>query len=321
MNPIVTYFEVKGIKRGVIVLFLYVLFVGVLVVGVFVFFPKILDELASLKNSLPLYTDKIKEALLNLGSKVEKYYPSASGEQFGEVMLQKMQQTLQTTVTKIPGYLMNVFALFSLFILVPFITFFLLLGWKKFSYDLFNFLPAKYVETVLSIICEINEVLGGFVRGHMIRLVWITLLAVSGLVYLQLDYAILFGLFIGLTNIVPYIGPLIGAIPIILMSFFKYGSAMALKVIGVIAFVQLLDNLVVAPYAFSKNVKLHFILVLFAILAGAKMFGFLGVILGVPIFSAIKVTVKILYNRTRRPDLRKVRELDSQKILLEQFKA
>ena len=96
---------------------------------------------------------------------------------------------------------------------------------------------------------------------------------------------------------------------------------MPLKVIGLIAIIQFLDCFVISPYVIGKIVKLHFVFVVFAILAGAKIFGFLGIILGVPIVCAIKVTVQILYTRIKRFDLRRINELDSQKILLEQFKA
>ncbi|MFH1784309.1 MAG: AI-2E family transporter [bacterium] len=321
LNPLISHFEVKGIKRGIVILFFYLLSVSILVLGAKYLLPKILDEIASLTNSIPVFTSQIKKELLSIGENLRRYYPASDGVQFGEMIVKKTQQFAQTTLTNIPKYLMNIFSLFSLFILIPFITFFLLLDWRKINCGLFNMLPAKYVETVLCIVCEINEVLGGFMRGHMIRFGWITLISTVGLVYINLEYAIVLGVFVGLTNVVPYLGPLIGAIPIVIMAFFKYGQVMALKVIVVIAIVQLLDNLVVAPYVFSKSVKLHFILVLFAILSGAKIFGFMGVIFGVPIFSAIKVTLEILYNRMSRIDLRKVRELDSQKILLEQFKA
>ncbi len=321
LNPLVNYFEVKGIKRSSIVVIFYLFFVGILIIGAFILLPKMLEELLSLKNNLPVYISQIKNSLLTLSGKVEKYYPSLGDKQLSEVIVQKIQVILQSAIANMPRYLMNFFSLFSLFILIPFITFFLLLEWKKWSYNLFNFLPSKYVETVLSIMCEINEVLGNFIRGQIIGFIWVTFLTICGLIYLQVDYAILFGFFIGITNFIPYIGPILGAIPLVLVVLFKYGIIMPLKVIVLVAIVQFLDCFVISPYAISKSVKLHFILVIFALLAGAKIFGFFGIILGVPIVCVIKVILQILYNRLKGIDIRKIKQLDSQKILLEQFKA
>jgi predicted PurR-regulated permease PerM len=321
LNPLVSHFENQGYKRSFIVLLFYVFSIGFLVVAAFIIMPLLMDELARLKNHLPVYIAQLKISLLDITDKLNKYYPSSGGEDFSQMLVHRIQMILQGAVSNIPVYLVNVFSLFALFILIPFITFSFLLEWKKISSSIFNLLPAKYVETVLSIICEIDEVLGGFVRGQIVRIIIMSFLAVAGLWYLHMDYAILMGFFLGLTNAIPYVGHVIGSLPIILVAFFKYGLVMVWKVIALIVIIQLLDTAVISPVTMTKSVNLHFILVIFAILAGAELFGFMGVILGVPLFCIIKIIVKILYTNAQQIELANIPELNTKRIILEQFKA
>ncbi len=309
LNPLVSYFENRGIKRNVVVIFLYLLFLLTIIVSVSFLFPLILKELSALRESLPHYAAAAKNFLGSWKAGLEKILPSEGIIFSVDSLTHKWNAYLNKLLSIAPRYLRSIFSLFSLFILIPFISFFILSRGKEFIHQIFNFFPSRYVETVLSLICEVDEALGNFLRGQIIAASCVGLLSILGLYALEIDYALLLGIIAGLGNLIPFLGPIMGAVPASLIALFKFKSFLAvLKVIALFAGIQFLDNVLISPYVVGKSVNLHPLLIIFALLAGAELFGLLGIILGVPIACAVKVIVQIFLSRFRQPAIKPVKE-------------
>ena len=257
--------------------------------------PKFLDELGSIKYSLPSIIEQTKVFLAKTQVSLEKIYPPLHGKNLPELTLQKIYSFMESLPSHVPEMLGNIFNLLALLILIPFITFALLLDADKLTDWIFSIVPTRYTETLLSIISEINQVMRDFLQGQAMRLFWLTLLTVGGLLYLNIDFALLFGLLAGIFNIIPILGPWLGAMPPILLVLVKGNTTLAVQLAVFFIVIQILDNFAISPYYLSTSVKLHLVLVLLAIMIGAELYGLMGVIVSVPVFSMIKVVIGILY--------------------------
>jgi predicted PurR-regulated permease PerM len=162
-------------------------------------------------------------------------------------------------------------------------------------------IPNRYFEMVLNVIHKIDQQLGWYLRGQFTEAFVVGLLSVTALWLLDVQYFIIIGVFAGLANLIPYIGPVAGAVPAIIVTLVNGSSPIRLLYI-VIAFtiVQIIDNVVLQPLVLSKSVNLHPLIIVFAVLIGGQFFGVLGMLLAVPAAGIMKVTSSELYEGIRK---------------------
>lgn len=298
-NPLVNYFHAQGYKKGVIVAVFSVIFLVIMTVFLSILIPKFIEEIINFKDILPKLSAQIKVLLEKVQVNLEKIYPPFSHKYLPDLFMQKFYALAESLPTYLPEVIGNIFNLLSLIVLIPFITIALLLDSDRLADWLFSIFPSRNTETILSIISEINQVMRDFIRGQVMRLLLLTFLTVIGLFVLKVDFALLFGLLAGIFNLIPVLGAWLGAIVPILVVLVKGDMVLVFKLVVLFIGIQILDNTVISTYYLSKSTDLNLVLVLFAILMGAELYGLMGVILSVPVFSMIKVVIQILYRDYR----------------------
>jgi len=156
-------------------------------------------------------------------------------------------------------------------------------------------IPTRFVETTLSLVSEIDEILGRYIRGQLVESMFVAAMSTIGLLIIGVDYAFLIGILAGLGNLIPYLGPVVGALPAIVVAFAKFHSmGPVLQVLLVFALVQIIDNNIVQPLVFSRGVQLNAVIVIFVLMAGAQVGGVLGMFLAVPVACIVKVVLSVL---------------------------
>jgi len=197
--------------------------------------------------------------------------------------------------------IMDLFSIITTFIIIPFAVFFILKDGLKLKKGFIRLIPNKYFEMTLNIMHKTDQQLGGFLRGQFIDASIIGLLATVALWILGVDYFALIGVFAGLTNLIPYVGPLMGAIMAVTVVIIKGGSTTLIILVAVaFALIQLTDNILVQPLVVAKNVDLHPLSVLLVVIIGGQFFGILGMLLAVPAISIIKVLSVELYKGVKK---------------------
>lgn len=147
--------------------------------------------------------------------------------------------------------------------------------------------PKKSAKAILQIVAESHTIFNGFIIGSLIDALIITCLTFILMLVLKIDYALLISIIVGLTNLIPYFGPIFGgAIGFVLLIFINPVKALTFAVL--ILFIQQFDGNFLKPKIFGKSVGLGPIWVIFSIFLFGKLFGFLGMFLGVPIFTIFK---------------------------------
>lgn len=189
-------------------------------------------------------------------------------------------------------------------VLIPVVTFYLLRDWDRLTEGALGLLPRSLEPTVKKIAGEIDEVLGAFIRGQLMVMLALGLTYALGLWLIGLDLAFIIGAGAGLLSIVPYLGTLVGVVAALIAAFFQFQDVLhPVLVLAVFAAGQSLEGMVFTPKLVGDRIGLHPVTVIFAVLAGGQLFGFLGILLALPVAAALNVLVRHLREHYHRSDL------------------
>jgi predicted PurR-regulated permease PerM len=183
-------------------------------------------------------------------------------------------------------------------VLIPVVTFYLLRDWDVLVERVRELLPRPVEPTVSRLAAESDSVLGAFLRGQLSVMLALGTVYSLGLWAVGVDLALLIGMLAGLVSFVPYLGVFVGAAAGIIAALVQYGDWLhPLLVVGVFAVGQTLEGFVLTPWLVGDRIGLHPVAVIFAIMAGGPLFGFLGVLLALPVAAVAMVVLRYLHER------------------------
>ncbi len=189
-------------------------------------------------------------------------------------------------------------------VLIPVVAFYLLRDWDRLVGTIDGMLPRSIQPTIAHLARESDKVLGAFVRGQLLVMLALGVFYGAGLTLIGLSVGPLIGMVAGLLSFVPYLGFIVGFIAAIIAALVQYGDwTHVLLVCGVFVIGQLLEGYVLVPRLVGGKIGLHPVAVIFAVLAGGYLFGFLGVLLALPAASVIVVVLRYLLERYRLSEL------------------
>ena len=280
----------------IVFVILFILFLS-LIVPVVVQQAMFLTELdyGSIGRTLEAPFQHVEDYMIKLGLEVQQN----STEEIVRDMLsgffdpQKIGDFFSSLITFASEFLMGVFS-------ILFITFFFLQEKGMFQNFILALVPNQYEVKVKKVLDDTIALLTRYFSGIFVQMVIITTYVSVALSALGIKNALLIGLFAAISNVIPYLGPLIGAIFGILVTISANGDAqfytellpMLLKVIAVFASMQLIDNFILQPFIFSTSVKAHPLEIFIVILIAAKLGGIMGMILAIPVYTMLRVVAR-----------------------------
>lgn len=188
-------------------------------------------------------------------------------------------------------------------VLVPVVTFYLLRDWDKLTNGIQRLLPRRHEPLITRLFSEIDEVLGAFIRGQLVVMLALGLIYAIGLWAIGLDLAIIIGLVAGLLSIVPYLGTFVGVAAALVAAMFQFQDVTHLLLVAVVFGIgQMLEGMVLTPKLVGDRIGLHPVAVIFAVLAGGQLAGFLGILLALPVAAAFNVLVRYIHGQYRNSD-------------------
>lgn len=174
--------------------------------------------------------------------------------------------------------------------LIPVVTFYLLRDWDVMRAKIQELIPCKYRATIEELARRSDTVLGGFLRGQLLVMSGLGIIYAIGLGIVGLEAAIMIGLFAGFVSFVPYLGLIVGIVVAGMMSLIQFQDWLhPLGVVLVFLFAQLIEGIILTPKLVGDRTGLHPVAVLFAVLAGGQLFGFMGILLALPAAAVINV--------------------------------
>jgi predicted PurR-regulated permease PerM len=185
-------------------------------------------------------------------------------------------------------------------VLIPFFSYFLLRDSRRIIQFVLDRLPAKHIETSVAVFCEIDRIVGHYLRGVAVEGMVIGVTAGLGLWLMGVNYPLLLGLFSGIANVVPYLGPIAGGSAAMLVALVQFKTLAPLtNVFLLYAFIKLVDVVVIQPIALGGGKELHPALLVGSIIIGGQALGLAGMILAVPVTTIMQKIAILLLERRR----------------------
>jgi len=194
----------------------------------------------------------------------------------------------------------NIFVGIAMAFTLAFIVLFLLLDKQEVKKGFLLLFPLKYKEKAELITVTISKKVGGYVRGQLLLMFLVGVLTTASLALVGLEFAFLLGIIAAVLEIVPIVGPVLSAIPAIIIAFAK-NPWFALYILGIYLVIQRIENSILAPLILGRFLELHPIIIILAVLIAAKTLGIFGVILSPAIAAAIYVLIQELYLKKINP--------------------
>ena len=296
LNPLVEGLERRRISRKGSIAIVFILIIAFLATVIFLIIPTIYNELSKLAVILP---DMIQSVTERIEGFRKQYKSTGLPSRVALVLDQHLGRGEEIIADRLNSFLVNLpnaLSTITLYILSPIITLYLLADWKGLEEGFFRIIPQRWRMEWRRLWQDINHVVRQFVRGDLVVAVIVGVLIGIGVKLVGMEYALLIGLICGVFDLIPYFGPMIGAIPAILLALTK-SPGMAVKVALVIFIVQQLEGNVIAPKLMGESVGLHPLWVVFALLACGEIAGVWGMFLAVPLAAVIRVVINHIYFR------------------------
>lgn len=290
LNPIVNKLNKKGVNRVLGTIFTYIVFLVIVYLVMSSLIPILLDELNSFVKSVPSYLDSLKGYTDNIFDKLSSPNFDITSTKLD---FYKQIETLVTNFTaKLPEMLVNTiktfFSTLWSFVIGMIIGLYLLFDFDNSIKKIISFIPKKYQKTIDDICSKMDTTLKNFVQGTLIDASIIFFSCAIGFWFAGLKAPLLFALFCAVTNIIPYIGPYIGATPAVLVGYAQ-GPLVGTVVLIVNIIIQGIEGNFIQPLVMSKTMKLHPVIIIVGLLVFGYFFGILGMIISTPIISLFKV--------------------------------
>ncbi len=307
LNPFADKFEKLGINRTVatcIVLLLSVIFITpifAILIGM------INEQLSSFLSFIPQYVSSvIKKAEPVLISLQEKF-PSLEAEKIKAYTYDNMLYALKFASQLIKKLVSGGFAfinLISLLLITPIVAFYMLRDWNKFVSKVNNLLPKKSGKIIRQQMQQIDTLIAAFIRGQLTVCVLLGLFYAIGLYLIKVELGVVIGFVSGLISFIPYFGSIFGFLLSIAIALVQFSSLTpVIYVIAVFAIGQFIEGNFLTPKLVGKSVGLHPIWVMFALLSGGVLLGFLGLMIAVPTAAVIGVFLQYALKNYRQSNL------------------
>jgi predicted PurR-regulated permease PerM len=292
LDPPTTKLTRLGLPRGVAALSMILAVLASVLLFALLLYPLVIVQIGLLVGRIPQYATLLqgwaREVLThlqeNFGTDVvnDKIRDLVSGQ------AGSMLSILLSTVTGVVGSGFAIFNLLSLAVVTPVVGFYLLRDWQTILGMIDSWLPYRYRDVIRAQAREVDRVLSAWVRGQALCCLFLALYYAAGLTIAGLDLGLLVGLAAGLLSFIPYVGSITGAVTSIALALAQFPHWRGVFVImGVLIIGQTLEGYVIYPRFLGDRVELPAVWVIFALFAGAAAFGFLGVMLAVPVAATI----------------------------------
>lgn len=288
--PLVNSLTRWGFGRGWAILTVYGVLTLLVSLAVGKGLPAAIAEIRRLTESIPLYSAQARALGDGFQAQIRTMgLPPELRDMLDDAIINTEVRSMQVlerlldvnNIVAMAGFLASL-------ALAPFLAFYLLKDIDRFKERFVLSIPARYRQEILSLLRALDRVLAGFVRGQVLLAVVVGAMVAVATSLLGLRYALLLGIWAGMTEFIPYVGPVLGAIPSVIAGF-TVSPVVALQTVVVFVIIQQVENAVLSPKILGESVGLHPLAVLLSVLAGGYLFGGWGMIFALPIVGVARV--------------------------------
>ncbi|MSP29578.1 MAG: AI-2E family transporter [Acetobacteraceae bacterium] len=291
-----------GIARGFAAL---LLILALMLVGLFVallIYPLILSQIGLLLGRLPLYALQLQAwAQHSMSRLAENFGPGLADQNLRDLVSNQAAAMLSYALSALPGLIGGGVAVFNVLLLVvvtPVLGFYLLRDWPRMVATVDSWTPRRYVKAVRAQAREVDRVLSAWVRGQALCCIILALFYIIALQLVRLEFGLIIGLTAGLLSFIPYVGSITGGVTSLALAAAQFPDWRGVSLVALVLVIgHALKSYVIYPRYLGDRVELPAVWVIFALFAGGLAFGFLGVLLAVPMAATIGVLCRFWLRR------------------------
>jgi len=290
LDPVVDRLEPR-LGRSMASALVLILFFLAFILVLLAMAPILTDQLGHLMATLPAEFARVEQRVLAL-------LQQAGGvERAREVLSGSSGKVVEWVTTQISGLIAGGFAFFGvlgLILISPVVAFYLVRDYDRIVAEVDRYIPPRYEPIVRRLMREADQALAGFIRGQVLVCLGLAFIYAVLWSLIGLNYSLLLGLIAGLLAFIPYVGQATGAVLALLTGFGQFGPdpVMLGLTAGVYGVAQMAESAVLVPKLMGDQVGLHAVWVLFAVLAGGSLMGFVGVLIAVPVAAVVAVVAR-----------------------------
>ncbi|MGL4636525.1 MAG: AI-2E family transporter [Beijerinckiaceae bacterium] len=298
LDPLADKLEKLGIGRLGATLLILIIFVAIFVTVLVVAIPLFATQMMAFIEKVPSYVTRIQLLITEQGGPLLQRLG-------GDKVLADLQKSLGDVVGQGMSWLgrfltslwsggQALLSIVSLLVITPVVAFYLLLDWDHMVEKMDSWVPVDQRETVRALAHDIDSAISGFLRGQTLVCLLLGGIYACGLFALGLNFGVLIGISAGILSFIPYVGSLLGLLVAVSVAIAQFWPDYTMIGLVLLVFVvgQFIEGNILAPKLVGETVGLHPVWLMFALLAGGSLFGFLGLLLAVPVAAAIGVLMR-----------------------------
>ncbi len=307
LDPVAARFEKMGMNRTVATVLVMVLTL-VILVPAFILLVNMLDsQISTFITAVPTYVSRLLKKLEPVLLRLQEDFPSLEADKIKEYLSSNMSNNLKILGKIVKGLVSGgvaIINLISLLLITPIVAFYMLRDWDSFIAKIDSLLPRKSKKDIREQAKEIDRTLAGFIRGQLSVCVILGSFYAIGLYFCGLDLGLMVGFLAGVISFIPYIGSISGfviSVCLAIAQFDTFGPFIA--VVAVFLVGQFLEGNFLTPKLVGDSVGLHPVWIMFALLAGGVLLGFLGLMIAVPVAAVIGVLIRYAIKKYKKSEL------------------
>ena len=302
LDPPTSRLTRAGMGRGAASLLMIVALVALGLLFALLLYPLILAQIGILISRLPAYVGSIRSFATDVIAHLqERLGPEFVDEKLRDLVAGQAGTMLAVLVTAISRVIGGSFALFNvltLLLVTPVVAFYLMRDWPSLVARIDGWLPRRYAGVLRVQAREVDRILSAWLRGQALCCIILALFYATALSLAGLDLGLIVGLSAGLLSFIPYVGTITGAVTSLGLACAQFPTwSGVLIVLGVFIAGQILEGYIIYPRFLGDRVELHAVWVIFALFAGGAAFGFVGVLMAVPVAAVIGVLCRFWLGR------------------------
>lgn len=305
LDPPATRLTRAGVPRGLAALLMICALLAAGLLFALLLYPLLLAQLGLLLSRGPSYVAAVVDAVRGWAGDLIARLQDSFGPEYIDGKLRdlagaqagSMLSFVLAAASRLVGGGFALFNVLSLLVVTPVVAFYLLRDWRRAVARIDSWLPRRYAGVLRAQAREVDRILSAWVRGQALCCVLLAAFYAAALSVVGLDLGLIVGMAAGLLSFIPYVGSITGGVASIGLALAQFHWQGVLVVAGVFVLGQILEGYVIYPRFLGDRVELHAVWVIFALFAGGAAFGFLGVLLAVPVAAAIGVVARFWLRR------------------------
>lgn len=286
LYPVIKKLHSYNIPRGLAILSIYILFFGGFAYLIYRVYPAVMHQLQDFNQQLPVFIDMYEKLIYQL-YEYTSFLPETVHDKIDQ-LITRVEISLETILDKLVGGFTRIFDAIIFLTVIPVLVFYFLKDYHKLKDYFKKFIPRKYRPQTSKLVYAIDKSLGNYIRGQLIVSLFVSLATWIVFQFLNINYALLLAIIMGITNLIPYFGPIIGAVPVVAIAL-TTSLELVIFVLIAIFVIQVIEGNLLSPYIVGKSINIHPIAIIFALLLGGELFGITGLIVAVPLLTICKV--------------------------------